>query len=155
MRLFFFQWGDWVLRSVDVNKYEVIAGQDVSRERLSGEGEPWELAVETGKWQKKRSLLRIQRKRDQNKMKQLWKKVLFPFPSTAGKQILEKDHFAMQTRLTLRRQLFVKITEELFIFYFSLLSMNQYRKRILQRCVVFMAYVDSVNDINTTYILKI
>ena len=80
------------------------------------------------------------------------KKVLFPFPSPAGKQILKKDHFTMQTRLTLRRQLFVKITEELFIFYFSLLSMNQYRKRILQRCVVFMAYVDSVNDINTTYI---
>ena len=88
-------------------------------------------------------------------MKQLWKKVLFPFPSPAGKQILEKDHFAMQTRLTLRRLLFVKITEELFIFYFSLLWMNQYRKRILQRCVVFMAYVDLVNDTNTTYILKI
>ena len=55
-------------------------------------------------------------------MKQLWKKVLFPFPSPAD---------------------------------FPLLSMNQYRKRILQRCVVFMAYVDLVNDINTTYILKI
>ena len=68
------------------------------------------------------------------------KKVLFPFPSPAGKQILEKDHFAMQTRLNLRMQLFGKITEELFIFYFSLLSMNQYSKRILQRCVVFMAY---------------
>ena len=103
----------------------------------------------------KRSLPRIQRKRDQNKMKQLWKKVLFPFPSPAGKQILEKDHFAMQTRLNLRRQLFGKITEELFIFYFSSLSMNQCSKRILQRCVVFMAYVDSVNEINTTYILKI
>ena len=51
-------------------------------------------------------------------------------------------------------QLFVKITEELFIFYFPLLSMNQYSKRILKRCVVFMAYLDSVNDINTTYILK-
>ena len=102
----------------------------------------------------KRSLPRIQRKRDQNKMKQLWKKVLFPFPSPAGKQILEKDHFATQTRLTLRRQLFGKITEELFIFYFSSLSMNQCSKRILQRCVVFMAYVDSVNEINTTYILK-
>ena len=101
----------------------------------------------------KSSLPRIRRKRDKKKKKELWKKVLFPFPSPAGKQILEKDHFATQTRLNLRRQLFVKITEELFIFYFSLLSMNQYSKRILQRCVVFMAYVDSVNEINTTYIL--
>ena len=46
-------------------------------------------------------------------------------------------------------QLLGKVTEELFIFYFRLLSMNQYSKRILHRCVVFMAYVDSVNDINT------
>ena len=50
-------------------------------------------------------------------MKQLWKKVLFPFPSPAGKQILEKDHFATQTRLTRRVQLFGKITEELLFFF--------------------------------------
>ena len=124
-----FEWGDWVLRPDDVNKYEVIAGQDVSRERLSGEGEPWELTLETKENDRKSFLPRIRRKRDQNKMKQLWKKVLFPFPSPAGKQILEKDHFAMQTRLNLRRQLFRKITEELFIFYFSLLSMNQCSKK--------------------------
>ena len=82
------------------------------------------------------------------------KKGTFSLPLTCRKQILEKDHFAMQTRLNLRMQLFVKITEELLIFYFSLLSMNQHSKRTLQRYVVFMAYVDSVNDINTTYILK-
>ena len=75
----------------------------------------------------------------------------FPSPKQANRG---KDHFAMQTRLNLRKQLFVK-TKNFSFKLRSLLSINQYSKRIPQRCVVFMDYVPWINNINTTYISKI
>ena len=92
-----------------------------------------EVAVET----KAHGKLILATKKKRSKQKEitmnrllLWKDVFFhlPFPKLS-KQILDKDHFAMQTRLNLWMQLFVK-TKNFSFKLRSLLSINQYNKRI-------------------------
>ena len=64
-----------------------------------------------------------------------------PFLPQIKQANLDKDHFAMQTRLNLWMQLFVK-TKNFSFKLRSLLSINQYSRKIPQRFGVFMAYVD-------------
>ena len=72
----------------------------------------------------------IKTKRNNNEQAPAMKRCIFhlPFPKLS-KQILDKDHFAMQTRLNLWMQLFVK-TKNFSFKLRSLLSINQYNKRI-------------------------
>ena len=54
---------------------------------------------------------------------------------------LDKDHFAMQTRLNLRKQLFVKTNK--FLIKTKIFIVNKSVKEFhAKRYVVFMAYVD-------------
>ena len=110
------------------------------RERDSGEGEQWEVAVETKAHGRKLILAAKKKRSKQNEITMnrllLWKNVFFA-PSLPQ----SKDHFAMETRLNIRMQLFIKTKNSSFKLR-SLLSINQYSRRIPQRFWVFMAYVD-------------